>query len=328
MSLSKNEPGKLLRARGLRSTPQRRAILGVFDGAGGEHLSADEVYARAARSLPDLSRGTVYATLAEFTETGLLSAFGSPEPVRYETNISEHAHFRCRLCMRIFDLSLHSEAPVPIKTSGFRVERIDIRAEGICEQCSDYQRGLKTGARDIARSGSVALPSSSGTATAEIDSPMGMLLVSATGAGVVRMAFPEHADAERLLSLSRRRGTASARQQLQAAAAGLERYFDGRQLDAPWEIDWSAIDPRIGSALRATLEIPYGEHRSYSELDLVPGHRARELGWIFGSNPIPIITPCHRVIRGLETPSAYVGGTGRRRWLDQHERQHTRGAGT
>ena len=64
MSLRSDQAGELLRARGLRSTPQRRAILGAFQGGPTEHLSADEVYARAAKSLPDLSRGTVYAALA------------------------------------------------------------------------------------------------------------------------------------------------------------------------------------------------------------------------------------------------------------------------
>jgi Fe2+ or Zn2+ uptake regulation protein len=52
--------------------PQRRAILGAFQGDRAEHLSADEVYPRAAESLPELSRGTVYATLAELSELGLL----------------------------------------------------------------------------------------------------------------------------------------------------------------------------------------------------------------------------------------------------------------
>ena len=111
MSPRSDKAGELLRARGLRSTPQRRAILAAFHGGPTEHLSADEVYARAAESVPDLSRGTVYATLAEFSELGLLSAFGAPEPVRYETNTTHHAHFRCRLCLRIFDLAQRVAEP-------------------------------------------------------------------------------------------------------------------------------------------------------------------------------------------------------------------------
>src|SRR5512132_4416217 len=103
MSRTASDVGHLLRELGLRSTPQRRAILLAFERGPAAHLSADEVHARASRELPDLGRGTVYATLAEFTELGLLAAFGTPDPVRYETNTAPHDHFRCRLCLRLFD---------------------------------------------------------------------------------------------------------------------------------------------------------------------------------------------------------------------------------
>ena len=49
----------------------------------------------------------------------------------------------------------------------------------------------------------------------------------------------------------------------------------------------------------------------------------REIGLIFGANPIPIITPCHRVIRGTEVPTSFVGGVDRRQWLDAHELNHS-----
>src|ERR1700727_1182712 len=115
MSADPDEAGGMLRARGMRSTPQRRAILSVFAGGRAEHLAADEVYARASRLIPELSRGTVYATLAEFSELGLLSAFGSPEPVRYEIKLEPHAHFRCHLCLRVFDLLVGQEDPADIR---------------------------------------------------------------------------------------------------------------------------------------------------------------------------------------------------------------------
>ena len=104
------DAGELLRARGLRVTPQRRAILGAFSHGAAEHLSADEIHARAAAVVPELGRGTVYAALAELTELGLLAARGSPEPVRYETNTEPHQHFRCRLCLRLFDVALADPA--------------------------------------------------------------------------------------------------------------------------------------------------------------------------------------------------------------------------
>ena len=69
------------------------------------------MHARAAAVVPEIGRGTVYATLAELTELGLLAATGSPEPTRYETNAEPHEHFRCRLCLRTFDVDLAAPAP-------------------------------------------------------------------------------------------------------------------------------------------------------------------------------------------------------------------------
>ncbi|HEX6745298.1 MAG TPA: transcriptional repressor [Solirubrobacteraceae bacterium] len=92
MAGSASDIGALLRELGLRSTPQRRAILRAFSSGRAEHLSADEVHARASRELPDLGRGTVYSTLAELTEAGLLSAFGTSQPVRNPIPIAAPSH--------------------------------------------------------------------------------------------------------------------------------------------------------------------------------------------------------------------------------------------
>lgn len=324
MTPSADQAGELLRARGMRSTPQRRAILGAFGGGRAEHLSADEVYALATRSLPDLSRGTVYATLAEFTEAGLLAAFGAPEPVRYETNTAPHSHFRCRLCLRIFDIELGlRDSDALLKERGFVIERIDIRAEGICEECREYESGLRAGARTIARSGAaIEAIADRNLTVAETDSPLGPLLLAATADGIVRVAFGEHADADALRSRGARgSGRSRAATHLKEAARQLAGYFDGRLDTLSSEIDWSAFDSNTMAALRATLEIPFGQHRSYSTLGL--DQPARRLGQTFGSNPIPLLAPCHRVSRGLEVPSIYVAGSERRRWLEAHERAYS-----
>ncbi len=320
MTPSVDEASELLRAHAMRSTPQRRAILAAFAGGPAEHLSADEVFARAAQSLPDLSRGTVYATLAEFTEAGLLTAFGTPEPVRYETNTERHAHFRCRLCLRIFDVEIELPDPEPFEQRGFAVERIDLRAEGTCKDCEEYDAGLREGARAITRSGaSPEALNESGASAAELDSPLGPLLLAATPQGIARLAFADHGDFDSLRSLARsRRGSRRGRAHLRQAAEQVGRYFSAGPSKPECEIDWAAVGGV--QALRATLEIPYGAHRSYSDFPLeLP---ARELGRILGANPIAILTPCHRVTRGVEMPISYVGGSERRRWLLRHERQH------
>jgi Fur family transcriptional regulator, stress-responsive regulator len=320
MSMTAEQAGELLRARGMRSTPQRRAILSAFHGGGIEHLSADEVYSQASRSLPDLSRGTVYATLAEFNELGLLAAFGSPEPVRYETNVESHAHFHCRLCSRLFDLA-GQQRPPDISDSGFIVERVETRAEGICNECTSYEAGLTAGVRSIRRSGPASeILSAAGTAASEIASPIGPLLLAATSQGLTRLAFSDHADADALRSHAvSRRGSHAAREHLADAATHLDNYFSGIVARPACAIDWDVLQLPT-AALVATETIPYATHRSYSELD--QSLAAHDLGFLFGANPIPIVTPCHRVSRGTEVPAHFVGGTERRTWLENHERSH------
>ena len=319
MSPDSDNAGELLRARGLRSTPQRRAILGAFRGDPTEHLSADEVYARAAESVPELSRGTVYATLAEFSELGLLSAFGEPEPVRYETNTTHHAHFRCRLCLRIFDLASGLQNPEEITDPGFTVERVDTRAEGICAECNDYAAGLKAGARAISQSGPAAdTLAAPGVATAILDGPLGTLILAATPQGLTRVAFESHGDFDALRAhATSRRGSQAARRHLTDAAAKLNDYFAGNTDRMHWAIDWAFLDSSGAPALRSTESIPYAGHRSY--IDLTNTGSARDLGRIMGANPIPIIAPCHRVTRGIEIPTTFVGGSDRRHWLKNHE---------
>lgn len=319
MSLHSDRAGELLRARGLRSTPQRRAILGAFRGGATEHLSADEVYARAAESLPDLSRGTVYATLAEFSELGLLSAFGAPEPVRYETNTAPHSHFRCRLCLRTFDLVSGLQDPEKITDPGFSVERVDTRAEGICAECNDYDAGLRAGTRAISKSGPAAdTLGARGVATAVVDGPLGRLLLAATPQGLTRVAFEGHGDFDALRAhAASRRGSHAARRHLTDAVDRLDDYFAGNTDRVDWVIDWTFLESAGADALRSTESIPYAGHRSY--IDLPNAGSARDLGWTMGANPIPIVAPCHRVTRGVEVPTTFVGGSDRRHWLENHE---------
>jgi Fe2+ or Zn2+ uptake regulation protein/O6-methylguanine-DNA--protein-cysteine methyltransferase len=320
MSRASSDVGDVLRELGLRSTPQRRAILLAFGAGAGEHLSADEVHARASRELPDLGRGTVYATVAEFTEAGLLAAFGTSEPVRYETNTEPHDHFRCRLCHRLFDLQTlkATEQSVP---RGFTLERIETRAEGVCADCADYQRGLEKGVRTIAAGGALPDPLPKGLACLLLEGELGTLLLAASPVGLVRLAFDDHGDAEDLRALAaRRRGRQAAREHLDRAAHQLQSYLQGHTVDVRCPLDWDALAVTDREALAATMAISYGDHRSYAALG--SERSAHEIGLTMGANPIPIAAPCHRVTRGVESPQVFVGGIERRRWLDEHERRH------
>jgi methylated-DNA-[protein]-cysteine S-methyltransferase len=320
MSRSPSDIGDVLRALGLRSTPQRRAILLAFASGTAEHLSADEVHARASRELPDLGRGTVYATLAEFTEVGLLAAFGTSEPVRYEANTEPHDHFRCRLCLRVFDFDTPdgSEPAVP---RGFTLERVETRAEGTCAECAAYQRGLRRGAASIAADGALPKPVPQGVACRVTDGPLGSILLAASAVGLLRLAFEDHGDADELRRrAASRRGSREARAHVERAADELQRYLLGRTREVRCPLDWQALAVRDREALVATRAVAYGEHRSYAALG--SGRPAYDVGLTMGANPIPIVAPCHRVTRGVETPQVFVGGIERRHWLDAHERQY------
>jgi len=319
------DPGDMLRSHGLRSTPQRRAILAAFEGGYAEHLSADEVHARAVLTHPDLSRATVYATLAELTELGLLGAIGAAEPVRYETNAAAHDHFRCRVCLRHFDLESVLDEPPAIARRGFTVEWVETRLEGVCAECADYRRGLASGARSMREPEPVAgLLDRPGVAYAAADGPLGELQLAASADGLVRLAFEEHGDFADLGSrASSRRGSEAARAHVRTAIEELERFFSGELTRFESPLDWSALSAPLAAALRAVSLIPYARHRSYSDLGLeLP---AREIGHGYGANAIPLFTPCHRVTRGVETPDVFVGGGERRHWLDAHERRHAAG---
>jgi Fe2+ or Zn2+ uptake regulation protein/O6-methylguanine-DNA--protein-cysteine methyltransferase len=320
MGSSTSDVGALLRELGLRSTPQRRAILRAFSSGSAEHLSADEVHARASQELPDLGRGTVYSTLAEFTEVGLLSAFGTSEPVRYETNTEPHDHFRCRLCLRLFDLDTLKAAEQSMPR-GFTLERTETRAEGTCADCADYERGLRKGTTTIAATGALAQPLAQGIACVVTEGPLGPIVLAASDEGLLRIAFEGHGDADELRArAASRRGSRAARAHVERAASELQDFLHGRSSEIGCPVHWSGLPVPDGRALAATRAIPYGDHRSYSALG--SERPAYDIGLTMGANPIPIAAPCHRVTRGIERPKVFVGGAERRRWLDAHERQH------
>lgn len=316
----------VLRKHGLRSTVQRRVILGVVQDAVGEHLSADDVHARALRSLPSLARGTVYATLVEMTELGALSAVGLPEPVRYEANTRPHGHFRCRLCSRLFDLD-GEVVDLGDLGAGFSVETVTTRAEGECADCTEYRAGLLSGVAAIA--GSEAPPwiaplQQTGLACTRTAGPLGEIVLAATPAGLVRLAFEGHSDYEELRRRSSRAGGGrAARTHLNRAKEALAQLLAGESEAIECEIDLDVLGAADG-ALFPTRSIPWDSHRSYLELGLTMD--SREIGLWMGANPMPIVFPCHRVSRGKEVPTDFVAGSERRHWLEAFEHEHMHSA--
>ena len=136
-----------MREAGLRVTPQRRAVWQAFGEGGGGHLAADEVFARARRGLPELSRATVYNTLAAFVEVGMLQAVEGRGAVLYDPNPDpDHHHFRCRRCDRLYDVPVEGVGGLRIPgEEGFVVDHKTVLLRGLCPACSAAGEGSAAG---------------------------------------------------------------------------------------------------------------------------------------------------------------------------------------
>lgn len=107
---------------------------------------------------------------------------------------------------------------------------------------------------------------------------------------------------------------------LEVAQAQLEEYFAGARtsFDVPLRFHGTTFQQTVW---RALLEVGFGETTSYGELARRIGREsaARAVGGANGRNPISIIVPCHRVIGSTGSLTGYGWGTGRKRWLLDHE---------
>lgn len=144
------------------------------------------------------------------------------------------------------------------------------------------------------------------------DSPFGRLLLARTPKGLVRVGLPNQ-DAEELLAdLSARVSprVLEAPAQLEEARRELDLYFEGRldRFDLP--LDWRLSDGFRLRVLRAIDRIPYGQTRTYTEMATRAGNEraVRAAGSACGANPIPLVVPCHRVLRRGGALGGYGGG--------------------
>lgn len=145
------------------------------------------------------------------------------------------------------------------------------------------------------------------------ESPLGSILLGATPEGVVRVGLPaedEDAVLEELADRVSPRVLSCARESVTRARRQLEEYFDGRrrQFDVP--LDWQLTKGFRREVLRVTARIPYGRTSSYSEVATQAGRprASRAAGSALATNPLPILVPCHRVLRTGGGVGGYRGG--------------------
>jgi methylated-DNA-[protein]-cysteine S-methyltransferase len=144
------------------------------------------------------------------------------------------------------------------------------------------------------------------------DSPFGPLLLAATPQGLVKLSLPGHDPEEALEDLAARISprVLEAPARLDEARRELDLYFDGKLTEFDLPLDWQLSKDFRRRALRAIDRIPYGKTRSYTEIARSAGNEraVRAAGTACGANPIPIVVPCHRVLRSSGALGGYGGG--------------------
>ena len=150
-------------------------------------------------------------------------------------------------------------------------------------------------------------------AYARADSPVGSLLVAATPAGLVRLAFEREGDDEVLAQLAERVSprVLEAPRRLDEVRRELDEYFAGRRDHFELPLDW-----QLSAGFRKTVletlyaGVDYGRTVSYLELATMVGNprASRAVGTAMATNPIPIVVPCHRVLRTGGQLGGYGGG--------------------
>jgi methylated-DNA-[protein]-cysteine S-methyltransferase len=156
-------------------------------------------------------------------------------------------------------------------------------------------------------------------AVTTMDSPIGTLLLMATPKGLVRIAFESENRDEVLGEVAQNLSPRilEAPRRLDPVRRELERYFEGTLRDFEVPLDWSLAGDFARRVLRRTARIPYGSVASYGDVAVGVGtpRGARAVGNALGSNPIPVVVPCHRVVRTGGAIGGYGGGLSRKRWL-------------
>jgi len=155
-------------------------------------------------------------------------------------------------------------------------------------------------------------------AYASVDSPVGALTVAATPRGLVRIAYSGFDD-EVLGELARKLSprVLEAPGRVDEIRRELDEYFEGRRTDFELPLDWALTRGFGRAVLRETARIGFGHTSTYADLAGRAGspRAVRAAGNALGSNPMPVVVPCHRVLRTGGGLGGYTGGLERKEFL-------------
>jgi methylated-DNA-[protein]-cysteine S-methyltransferase len=191
------------------------------------------------------------------------------------------------------------------------------RALRATSESSDESRAAQAAARRLSEC--AARDGLADISYAPADSPFGELLLAATKRGLARVAFPEEDSDAVLQRLATRISPriVQALGPLDAARRELDEYFAGRRTQFELALDWTLVGPFARRVLGAASRIPYGGVLTYAQVAAQAGspRGSRAAGNALGANPIPIVVPCHRVLRSGGALGGYAGGLERKEFL-------------
>jgi len=185
----------------------------------------------------------------------------------------------------------------------------------------DLRRGAPPGTPELPDIGEAAAAAGLlDVAYATLDSPLGTLLLAATRRGLVRLAYLAGEDESEVLEQLATRispRVLAAPRRLDDPRRELDQYFAGRRRQFDLPLDWRLTRGFARRVLEATARIPYGSTATYKQVATGAGNERafRAAGNALGSNPIPIVIPCHRILHSGGGLGGYTGGLERKRVL-------------
>ncbi|SIS51834.1 Fur family transcriptional regulator [Alicyclobacillus vulcanalis] len=132
---------QLLKEAGLRVTPQREAILTFlleYDG----HATVDDIYSSLQSRFPSMSVSTVYNTVKQLSQVGLVKEIGVGDGAsRFDMNVEPHHHLICVRCGALYDFYLEEpiRLSVPPEAQGFEIEDYHVEVRGVCPKCKEQK---------------------------------------------------------------------------------------------------------------------------------------------------------------------------------------------
>ena len=156
-------------------------------------------------------------------------------------------------------------------------------------------------------------------AYALVESPLGVLLAARTKRGLVELAYGGEEPDPMLEDLSTKLSprVLEAPAKLDDVRRQLEEYFEGKRTQFELPLDWSLSRGFTQRILQATAKVPFGELATYRDVAAKAGNirAVRAAGNALGSNHMPIVVPCHRIIRTGGALGGYTGGIERKEYL-------------